>query len=195
MQAGELNGELGGYDMASYVDGQEVGNIERELDTNLREVETEVSEYIGEYGQYITDVYKAAGDNITAIQGSVGDAQEQSEKLLTEGLEEAKVSRSGNNKLNSLLLGELSQKLPYTRIGGVENEEVYGFMASPLQLEEKEPELQMSDTVKQETDMKTEIDQTMAPVVIFILICIIVLAGIIAGAVSAGRMKRRMHEF
>ena len=197
-QAGELNRELGGYDMASYVDEQEVDTIEREMDTNLGDVETQVSEYTEAYGQYVSDVYKAADDNLTAIQESVENAQEQSEKLLTEGLEEAKASRSENNRVNSLLLGELSAKLPYTRIGGVENKEAYSFMASPLQMEEQEPEAPDSGSAKQVTgieEAESDKDEFDVSAVIFILIGVIVLAGVAAQIIAAGRAKQRTREF
>lgn len=99
----ELYTELGGYDMTSYVDEREVGAIENDLLANIQGVETAVSEYTGAYGQYVSDVYKAAGDNLTAVQESVADAEERSEKILIEGLEEAKISRETLiNSSNSL---------------------------------------------------------------------------------------------
>ncbi len=194
-RAGELDAELGGYDMASYVDEQEVSSIERDMDTNLREIETEVSEYTGAYDQYVNDVYQAAGDNTAAVREKVAEAQESSEKLLEESLEEAKISRRINNEVNSLLLGELSEKLPYTRIGGVENKEVYGFMASPFLLREEEPDTKQSGIAVESTESEQEESKRKVLAVLAALACAMIIMRLAARFVSAGRRRRAMHEF
>lgn len=190
----ELYTELGGYHMASYIDEREVGAIENDLLANMQEVETAVSEYTGAYGQYVSGVYKAAGDNLAAIQESVADAEERSEKLLTEGLEEAKISRSANKEVNSMLLGELSEKLPYTRLGDVENKEVYDFIASPLQFEQAEPEPQKGEQASREVKAESEINQKTSSIIILLLICGTILAGIIRLALMQ-RTRRQALEF
>lgn len=193
-EAGELSEELGGYDLAAYVDRQEVDAIESDLNANSREIEAKVSEYTGAYDQYVSDVYEAAGDNMTAIQESVADAEDESERLLTEGLEEAKISRSENNKVNLTLLGELSEKLPYTRIGDVENKEVFDFMASPFLMEEQEPELPKSKSSTEDAEKESVFNTKLASWIIIILLCGVVLAGIIRLVIVQGT-KRRAMEF
>lgn len=67
----------------------------------------------------------AASENLTSVRESVSKAEEESERLLTEGLEEAKISRGENSERNLELLGTFAGKLPYSRIGNIENKEVY----------------------------------------------------------------------
>lgn len=193
-KTGELSAELGDYDLAAYIDRQEVDAIENDLNANSREIEAKVSEYTGAYDQYVSDVYNAAGENMTAVQESVAEAEEESERLLTEGLEEAKTSRSENNKVNSILLGELSEKLPYTRIGDVENKEVFDFMASPLLMEEQEPEVSNGKKSTEEAGRESGIHAGMAFWIIIILICGVGLAGLIRLVIVQGT-KRRALEF
>ncbi len=153
-----------------------------------------MSEYIGAYGQYVSDVYEAAGSNMTAMQESVAKAEEASEKLLTEGLAEAKASRSENSKINRMLLGDLSGKLPYTRIGDVENKEAYGFMAAPLLLEEKEADAGIQEIQTEDSQVMAGIDQRLVLRVLLILAGGILFAVFVRLLIVQG-IKRRAMEF
>ena len=193
-EAGEFQTEFSGYDASSYVDGRQVESVMNDMQANNREVEGKVSEYIGAYGQYVSDVYEAAGSNMTAMQESVAKAEEASEKLLTEGLAEAKASRSENSKINRMLLGDLSGKLPYTRIGDVENKEAYGFMAAPLLLEEKEADAGIQEIQTEDSQVMAGIDQRLVLRVLLILAGGILFAVFVRLLIVQG-MKRRAMEF
>lgn len=134
----ELNEEWNSYDLNSYVDENEVADITASITVNHQEMENSVAEYTGDYDKYVSDVYEASADHLTAVQEKVSEAEKESERLLTEGLEAAKASRNESSEQNLELLGDFSAKLPFTRIGNVENKEVYDFIAAPLMLQEKE---------------------------------------------------------
>lgn len=185
---------FGSYDAASYVDSRQVEAVSGDMQTNHREVEGKVSEYIDAYGRYVGDVYESAGNHVTAVQESVAKAEETSEKLLAEGLAEAKASRGENSKVNLTLLGDLSGKLPYTRIGDVENKEAYGFMAAPLLLEEKEVEADKQETRTKDAQVMSGIDQRLVLRVLLILAGGILFAVLVRMVIVQG-IKRRAIEF
>lgn len=135
-KAGSLNKELGDYNLEGYVDERQVQGVQNEMTSNNQEIESKVLENNSAHIQYAGEVTQAAAEDVSAMQQSVSDAQEESEKLLTDGLEEAKASRKRNNEDNLAMLGDFPGKLAYTRIGDVENKEVYDFMAAPLALTE-----------------------------------------------------------
>lgn len=148
----ELNEEWGSYDLNSYVNENEVADITGSITANHQEMESSVADYTDNYDEYVNDVYEAASENLTAVREKVSEAEKESEKLLTEGLEAAKASRAQSNEQNLELLGDFSGKLPFTRIGNVENKEVYDFMAAPLMLQEKEQKEQENGSFAQEAD-------------------------------------------
>lgn len=193
-EAGDFQAEFGSYDAASYVDSRQVESVAGNMQDNYRQVEGKVSEYTGAYGQYVSEVYEAAGDHMTAMQDSVAKAEESSEKLLTEGLAKAKASRGENSKVNLTLLGDLSGKLPYTRIGDVENKEAYGFMAAPLLLEEKEVEADKQETRTKDEQVMSGIDQKLVLRVLLILAGGILFAALVRLVIVQG-IKRRAMEF
>lgn len=188
--AGEVNTEFGNYNLASYVDEQEVNAIKNSMTANNQEVEGKVSEHTGAYEQYVSEVYEATGKDVTAMQESIAAAEEESEKLLIEGLEEVKASRSENNKLNMALLGELPGKLPYTRIGGVESKEVYDFIAAPVKFQEKIPQESTKTVAEEETKGLTD----KVPALIAILGGVVILA-VLFRILFRQRTKKYESEF
>lgn len=188
--AGEVNTEFGNYNLASYVDEQEVNAIKNSMTANNQEVEGKVSEHTGAYEQYVSEVYEVTGKDVTAMQESIAAAEEESEKLLIEGLEEVKASRSENNKLNMALLGELPGKLPYTRIGGVESKEVYDFIAAPVKFQEEIPQESTKTVAEEETKRLTD----KVPALIAILGGVVILA-VLFRILFRQRTKKYESEF
>lgn len=194
-EAGDFQAEFDDYDAASYVDGQQVDAVAGDMQANNREVEGKVSEYVGAYGQYVSDVYEAAGENMAAMQESVAKAEETSEKLLTEGLDEAKASRNENSKVHFELLGDLPGKLPYTRIGDVENKEAYDFMAAPLMMEEQEPEANQQTERTEDSPAMAGAGQKLVFRALLILAVAVLFAVAVRLAAVQGLKRRRSMEF
>lgn len=121
---------------------------------SLRGVETKVGNQTAEYEEYAARVYEAAENDIRSFEAEIARGQEQSEKKLIQGLEGAKNSRQENNENNIRLLNELITQMPYTRIGEVENREVYDFIAEPIltnNRSEAKKEVQEKEGVKFDT--------------------------------------------
>lgn len=132
----EVHDKLNAYNLTAYVENGKVDQIAGSFQVNSQEMEQKIAEHTEESDKYINDVSEAASENLSAMQKSVEEAQEKSEERLKEGLKEAKESRNKNKEMNEKLLKEMTGKLTYTRIGDVENKEVYDFIAAPLVLKE-----------------------------------------------------------
>ncbi|MCR5216090.1 MAG: hypothetical protein K6C69_04075 [Lachnospiraceae bacterium] len=97
-------------------------------------LESSVKKHDAEYHAYSSKVYSATTTNIMDIRTNVETAQKASQAKLEEGLAAAKLSRTTSNETNRNLLNNLISRLPYTRLGTIENMEVYTYMSSPLSL-------------------------------------------------------------
>lgn len=128
----ETRAAMTSFDMASFIDEGVISDYLMQIEDSLRDVETKVSDQIFDYEDYVSDVYEAADNDIRSFEEEIARGQEQSEEKLNQGLEEAKNSRQENNENNLRLLNELIVQMPYTRIGEVENREVYDFIAEPV---------------------------------------------------------------
>ena len=188
-KAGSLDKELGDYNLEGYVDEQQVQGVQNEMTSNNQEIESKVLENNSAHIQYAGEVTQAAAEDASAMQQSVSDAQEESEKLLTDGLEEAKASRKRNNEDNLAMLGGFPGKLAYTRIGDVENKEVYDFMAAPLALTEVDADEEASASLPNgDSAQKNEASSRLA----FKSLLLIFASGILI--VLAGRTGIELHR-
>lgn len=88
----------------------------------------------GSYMEYASNVEKANSDNIEAIRTNIQNANDTAQKTVEDGLNEAKKIKTTNSAENQLVLDEITKKLQYTRIGSLENQNVYEFMANPVDL-------------------------------------------------------------
>jgi len=131
----QLNGGLSTFSLGSYIQDDEVGKYAEELQRNNEDISEKVNANNEKYETYTTNVYEAAGNNVTALQKNISDGQEASNKKLEDGLAVAKNSRESSNEENVATLKSFSTRLAYSRLGELENKEVYDFIAEPLLLE------------------------------------------------------------
>lgn len=128
----EKQEKLREFDMASYIDETKIDGYLSNMKENVSEVEEKTEEQAEAYEEYAEAVYETTREDIEAFEENIEQAQELSELRLTEGLAAAKESRTTNNEVNLLLLDTFANRLPYTRLGEVENKEVYEFIAAPV---------------------------------------------------------------
>ena len=127
-----LNQELTDYNILSHVDNDVISTHVSSMKTVNSELEGTVSKQNSQYEEYSQKVYETTNENITQLQKSIQEGQESSEKKLEEGLSAAKISRSNSNQNNIAALEAFSSKLAYTRVGELENKEVYNFVVNPF---------------------------------------------------------------
>lgn len=163
----ETKAAMTSFDIASFIDEAEINGYLAEMEDSLRDVETKVSDQIVNYEEYVSDVYEATDNDIRSFEEEIVRGQEQSEEKLSEGLKEAKSSRQENNENNLRYLNDLITQMPYTRIGEVENREVYDFIAEPI-LTNNQSEVQR--TVEKKEGIKPETAVSIAVFCIILLI-------------------------
>ncbi len=93
-----------------------------------------VSESNESYSNYAMNVYDANASNISAITDSISQADDEAKANIEKGLADVKALKNANSQSNQELMGNFIDKLPYTRLGSVENKKAYEFMASPVVL-------------------------------------------------------------
>lgn len=178
----ETKNAMAAFNLSYFIDDAEINGYLQQMKDSLREVETKVGNQIAEYEEYAARVYEATENDIRSFEEEIARGQEQSEKKLMQGLEGAKNSRQENNENNIRLLNELITQMPYTRIGEVENREVYDFIAEPIltnNQSEAKKEVQEKEGIKPDT-------------VIFITVfCALIL---LLGGAQIVAQRRRIRE-
>ena len=113
----------------------------------VHDIETKVEVHDTEYNTYTRMVYLMADENIKTLKNRILEEENISKTKLEEGLQDAKQSRIESNNENLRLLRAFSNHLLYTRVGALENKEVYSFMATPISLYNKSDDYQ-TDTAQ-----------------------------------------------
>ena len=131
----QSNKELSAFNIASYIDDATLTQHKENLENNNEDISQKVNDNSEKYEAYATDVYDATSNNVEALKQNISDGQEKSKQKLEEGLAEAKESRETSNQSNSDNLKTFSSRLAYTRLGELENKEVYDFIAEPILLD------------------------------------------------------------
>ena len=133
----EKNKALAEFDLTKYIDDNEIDTYLSNIDKSLEDVEEKVKDQENDYEKYASDVYEAAENDIDTFEKRIEDGQAESEQKLFEGLESAKKSRAENSMTNHQLLNTLINRLPYTRLGDLENKTVYDFIALPFETQKQ----------------------------------------------------------
>jgi hypothetical protein len=133
----ELVNQVNSYRLSKFIDQDQVNGIMRDFSTNNQEIQSKITEYMSESGTYIGKIYETENQNVTFLQQSIRDGQTVAQEKLKEGLETAQTSRKKSSEENAAVLETFQARLPYTRIGELENKEVYDFIANPLLIDNK----------------------------------------------------------
>lgn len=125
------------YDPLKYVDQGSIDSRLSDLGSNITGMELEITKSNSEYLEEVGQVYTDTNDNITALQNNMDIMYEETGKNIINAVESLKQSRNTINKQNVIILSDLTQKLPYTRLGSVEFTEAYDFIVNPVSVENK----------------------------------------------------------
>ncbi len=186
------------YKLVSFINDSEISGIVAVLNSNVSEIESKVRTHDLDYDTYTKAVYELTEKNIAVLKENIAEAQKASALKVSEGLESAKNSRTASNEENIILLKTLTNRLAYTRLGNVENKEVYSFMAKPVTLYNistetgaAKKEKEEVQTVKVTTTVKEQQKENVPP-----LLIIAGAAGLlmIAGVLSVAFSRRKTND-
>lgn len=105
-----------------------------EIQQNNVTLHTTIVENYTDNMEYVRDVYENTEENISILQQNIMDSKEVSDQAVENGLEEVKELKNSTSEMNQTLLADFVQKLPYTRIGNLENTQVCDFIIDPVRL-------------------------------------------------------------
>ncbi len=125
--------ELEEYDFMEYLEEEKVQEQLDSLYKTIDEMEAEIIETDETYIAYIDEVTTTADSNVEMLQENLDTAYEQTTTNVGSAMDRFKQNRTDLNAQNVLLLNDITEKLPYTRLGNLEYLQVYDFIATPLE--------------------------------------------------------------
>lgn len=127
------------YDPFAKINQEEISGYVGDISKNGEKISQTYTENSTKQTTLMQKVIDTSQENVTNLQKSVSEASSESEKAMTEKLEDVKRVRNENSANNQGLLTAFTEKLPYTRLGTVEYTDTYKFMAEPLRFVDKTP--------------------------------------------------------
>lgn len=124
-------------DPISCIEKETINEYMSSLGTTISDLETEIMEHDTAYMEYINEVTTTADNNVQMLQENLNTAYEQTQNNIDSTMNSFKQNRTSLNEQNVLMLGDITQKLPYTRLGNLEYTQVYDFIVQPIIAEEK----------------------------------------------------------
>lgn len=132
----KLDGEIKKYNPIDYITKNQsvFNNLIGDYNQNNSDISKKISEQDKKNIKFTEETYEKADEHVEQLKEDVLRTKEESEKLITDGLKDAKEVAINNTKENKKLMESFSNKLPYTRIGSLSNLKMYDFIATPLEV-------------------------------------------------------------
>lgn len=131
----KLDGEIEKYNPIDYITRNQsvFNNLISDYNQNNSDISKKIAEQDQKNIKFTENAYEKADKHVEQLKEDVLKTKEESEKLITNGLKDAKDVAITNTKKNKSLMESFSSKLPYTRIGSLSNLKIYDFIATPLE--------------------------------------------------------------
>lgn len=149
------------------VDGDsDIEKLWKSYDKNNEELNKSVTKQISEYEKAVDSYQDQTNKNIDTMQDDLEKGIEASQNKLSSTLKGAKETKQNTSNSNQQKLGSLQKVLSNSRVGTVENTDMYNFIISPVSaiktenLLAKAPEKIVTNNYNKDT-----------PIIIFSLIC------------------------
>ena len=128
-------GLLDNYDPLEFVDTEEINGELLKAENSIKEMEDVIEENNLTYYEFVSDVYDTSDENYENLRKEVETHNETSASNIEMTIQQTKEKRSEKNQINTELLNDFAKKLPFTRLGTLENREVNEFIVSPINIE------------------------------------------------------------
>ena len=199
-ELGKYSQAVNGYNPLSHIDQSVIQGYINNIGSNNMEIQTTVTQNYSDNMEYVSQVWQTSEENVNALQKNIQEAKEASDHAVSAGLENAKNLKEETSATNQMLLKSFTEKLPYTRIGNLDNTTTYKFMTDPVALngmdigQFESPDLEKPEepeTKKVTSNIKTEkIDKT-DHVLFYILLFLSAVLVVLVGAASFLAIKRK----
>lgn len=123
------------YNPLEKIDSDEIASIISDYQKNVAKINNKIMDKNSEYMHFVDASYRDADEHILSLREDIQKHQQIAEEKLDQGLAQAKQVKEDTSSVNQRLMGSFVSKLPYTRVGSVENTLVYDFIVSPITME------------------------------------------------------------
>ena len=132
----DWNMKLGTFTINSFGDEKKRGSFEKSFYGNMQKIQNEVDKKSAEYEAYVTQSNEVNDNNLENWEKSIQNANKETHTNIDNGIESIKSNREQMNASNNDLMANILNILPYSRIGELENRNVYSYIASPIAQED-----------------------------------------------------------
>lgn len=108
----------------------------RSVNENLYEIQRQINDKSSEDREYVSEVYRTTGETILEYKEDIKTANDATKDNVIETIDALKQRRTDINSENTDILESFSERLAYTRLGSLDNEQVYDFIVQPIEYEE-----------------------------------------------------------
>lgn len=130
---GDYVTDLSAFNLLENLDSQTVSSNLTSLNSNIYDMQTRINENLMKQMQYVSDVVAASQENEQTFVNDLKIANNTTKTNVTLTIEKFKSNREVLNNFNTEILGGFVDRLPYTRVGELENHQVYSFIVAPSQ--------------------------------------------------------------
>ncbi|MCM1500973.1 MAG: hypothetical protein NC124_21150 [Clostridium sp.] len=148
-------------------DEKRKNSIEQSFNTNFTELQKRVGSKEKEYENYVENANKLNNTNLENWEKSIKEANKETSSNVAANIKNIKETREGMNADNSVLMDGLINTLPYTRIGDLENRQVYRYISNPIVGDDLSVAKEKKAEAKEE---KNKSDTPIDPFIVFSLI-------------------------
>lgn len=127
------------YDPYKHVTEETISPGMQKINKNILLTEKRQYEKNLEYLDLVDNVYLSSSDFTEETLKTIEEQSDGTVANIVKIVSELKTSKKKIHKENSALLYEFSKKLPYTRLGSLENTETYAFLVEPIQFTDVSP--------------------------------------------------------
>lgn len=126
-----------------------------DFDENNREIQSDFNNQDKKNIEFTKETYERADTHVSKLKEDLLKTKEASDNLISSGLKNLKTEKTENSYENNQTMYNFTKKLPFTKIGTVDNTYMYDFIASPLQsIETSEKRIaSVSKEIKENTDI------------------------------------------
>lgn len=195
----EYNAAYIAYDPMDNINNSEIQALLSGINANNTAIQSTVTNNYMQNMEYVSEVYQNAELNVTTLQQSLLDANSTSNEAVTGALADAKSLKSETSATNQDLLQAFVTKLPYTRLGNIENTETYEFIANPSTLIDVTEDEDIVTSTPLSFDYnnvqtRTGFEDSQKILIIVALICVVGTAAVVVWRIVNKRKESRRLE-
>lgn len=129
-------GILTEYKPLENLDQEGLSDSLQNLNENITDMETRIQENQMEEWEYVNEIYETTDENVNNLKDDIIRSNEETILNVSAAVAQLQENRKNINTYNQEILGGFATKLPYSRLGNLENRQVNSYVVSPITCEE-----------------------------------------------------------